>query len=43
VLNGTTPFAVNPRHGETEEQARHRILDALRHAMGVAAIAPAGH
>lgn len=43
VLNGTTPFAVKPHKGETEEQARKRILDRIRHAMGVAAIAPTGH
>lgn len=43
VLNGTTPFAVKPHKGETEEQARKRILDRIRHATGVAAIAPTGH
>jgi hypothetical protein len=43
VLNGAAPFAVKPHKGETEEQARNRILDALRQAMGVAAIAPTGH
>jgi hypothetical protein len=38
VLNGTTTFAVKPRAGETDEQARNRILDAVRSAMGVAGI-----
>jgi hypothetical protein len=43
VLSGKTTFAVRPHKGETEAAARHRILDTIRQAMGVAAIAPAGH
>jgi hypothetical protein len=41
VLNGETPFAVKPRSGETEEQARARILGEVRAAMGIAALAGA--
>jgi hypothetical protein len=43
VLDGKTTFAVRRQGNESEEQARNRILDAMRAAMGVAAIVRKGH